>query len=206
MQTRQIPRSRIVGAVLAVAALGASTAWAADKTGREVVEQVCAACHASGQDNAPRIGDVGAWTQHSKQGLSRLAEHAISGMGKMPAHGGQPGLSDLEISRAIAYMVSFGHAVDPNKPFASPRTVNPEQLVQTHCLSCHGPGTNGAPRMDDFSAWKPRLQVGVEGLVRSAIGGHKAMPARAGMSSLSDTDMRNAVIFLVVQSATYASR
>lgn len=199
-------RAPLARAVLAVLALGISTAMAADKTGREVVEQVCAACHATGKDGAPMIGDVSAWTQHAKQGLGKLAEHAISGMGKMPAHGGQPALSDLEMSRAIAYMVSSGHAVDPAKPYASPRTVNPEQLVQSHCLICHGDGKEGAPRADDFTAWKPRLQVGVEGLARSAISGHKAMPARAGLNSLSDTDMRNAVIFMIVQSATSQAR
>jgi cytochrome c5 len=29
------------------------------------------------------------------------------------------------------------------------------------------------------------------------------MPARSGMAQLSDTDLRNAVTFMVVQSATY---
>lgn len=202
MQKNQLSRGHIACAMLAVLTWGASSAMAADKTGREVVEQVCVACHGTGKDGAPMIGDVGAWTQHAKQGLGKLAEHAISGLGKMPAHGGQPALSDLEISRAIAYMVSFGHAVDPTQPYASPRTVNPEQLVQDHCLICHGPGLNGAPRANDFADWKPRLQVGVEGLVHSAISGHKAMPARAGLNNLSDTDMRNAVIFMIVQSAT----
>ncbi|GAB4404053.1 MAG: hypothetical protein OHK0048_23410 [Rhodoferax sp.] len=47
----------------------ALSAQAAEKSGREVVEQVCAACHASGKDGAPKIGDVAAWTQHGKKGL-----------------------------------------------------------------------------------------------------------------------------------------
>jgi cytochrome c5 len=189
-------------ATLLTLAMAVSSAIAADKTGREVVEQVCAKCHASGKDGAPKIGDVGAWTQHAKQGLGRLAEHAISGIRKMPAHGGQPSLTDLEISRAIATMVSFGHAVDPNKPFASPQTISAEQLVYDHCLGCHGPGKDGAPRMGDFEAWRPRLQLGIEGLVRSATTGHKAMPARSGMGALSDTDLRNAITYMVVQSAS----
>lgn len=121
----------------------------------------------------------------------------------MPAHGGQASLSDLEISRAIAFMVSFGKAVDPTKPYASPTSTTGEQLVQSHCSNCHSEGKEGAPRIDDFQAWKPRLQKGMDGLVRSAITGHKAMPSRAGMSGLSDTDLRNAVTYLIVQSATY---
>lgn len=80
------------------------------------------------------------------------------------------------------------------------------EVVEQVCAGCHTSGKDGAPRMDDFSAWKPRLQNGVEGLVRSAIGGHKAMPARAGMSKLSDTDLRNAVTYMVIQSATYKAK
>ncbi len=197
-------RDRLMTVVsLAVVSLWTNGALAADKTGREVVEQTCAACHTSGKDGAPKIGDVAAWTQHSKKGLAKLTESAIGGIGKMPAHGGQPNLSDLEISRAIAFMASFGKAVDPSKPYASPTSITGEQLVQTHCTNCHGDGKEGAPRVDDFNAWKPRLQKGMDVLVKSSINGHKAMPSRAGMANLSDTDMRNAVTYMVVQSATY---
>jgi cytochrome c5 len=197
-------RNRFTVAVsIALMAFGATSATAAEKSGREVVEQTCATCHVSGKDGAPRIGDVAAWTEHSKKGLLKLTESAIAGIGKMPAHGGQPNLSDLEMSRAIAFMVSFGKAVDPSKPYASPTSMTGEKLVQTHCVNCHGDGKDGAPRVDDFNAWKPRLQKGMEGLVKSAISGHKAMPARSGMAQLSDTDLRNAVTYMVVQSATY---
>lgn len=188
-----------------VLSLGGTSAWA-EKTGREIVEQTCAACHASGKDGAPKIGDVAAWTQHSKKGITKLTESAIGGIGKMPAHGGQPNLSDLEMSRAVAFMVSFGKAVDTNKPYASPTSMTGEQLVQSHCVTCHSDGKEGAPRVDDFNAWKPRLQKGMDGLVKSAITGHKAMPARSGMASLSDTDLKNAVTYMVVQSATYKAK
>jgi len=183
-----------------------SAAFGADKTGREVVEQVCAKCHASGANNAPRIGDVKAWTDRAKKGLNKLTEGAIQGIGKMPAHGGQAQLTDLEMSRAVAFMVSFGKAVDPKKPYASPTSVTAEQLVQSHCTTCHGDGKNGAPRINTFADWKPRLGKGLPALVSSAIQGHKAMPARSGMAGLSDTDMRNAVTYLVVQSATYVPK
>ncbi|MBV5297449.1 MAG: cytochrome c5 family protein [Rhodoferax sp.] len=188
---------------LATFSLFFSPVQAADKTGQAVVEAVCANCHVSGKDGAPRIGDVPAWTEHAKKGLVKLAENAIAGINKMPAHGGQPSLSDLEMSRAVAYMVSAGKAADPKKPYASPTSITGEQLVHERCMTCHEEGKEGAPRIDDFAAWKPRLQKGVEGLVQSSITGHNAMPSRAGMANLSDSDMRNAVTYLVVQSATY---
>jgi len=188
---------------LGISSLCLTPVNAAERSGQAVVEAVCANCHASGKDGAPKIGDVKAWTGHSKKGLVKLTESAIGGIGKMPAHGGQPNLTDLEMSRAVAFMVSFGKSIDPNKPYASPTSMTGEQLVTERCVVCHEGGTNGAPRIDDFNAWKPRLDKGVDGLVRSAITGHKAMPARAGMDKLSDTDLRNAVTYLVVQSATY---
>ncbi len=195
--------SRVSSLVLVSCPLLFGTALAADKTGQQVVEEVCVGCHLSGKDGAPKIGDVAAWTKHSKNGLIKLTENAISGIGKMPAHGGQPNLTDLEMSRAVAYMVSAGKAVDPTKAYASPTRITGEKLVGERCAVCHESGKDGAPRMDDFAAWKPRLSKGVENLVQSAIKGHKAMPSRAGMANLSDSDLRNAVTYLVVQSATY---
>jgi cytochrome c5 len=183
--------------------MSVSAAMAAERTGREVVELACVTCHESGKDGAPKIGDVAAWTQHTKKGLAKLTESAIAGINKMPAHGWQPNLTDLEISRGVAYMVSFGRAVDPSKPYASPTSATGEQLAQHHCVNCHDAGLAGAPRLNQFSDWAPRLQKGIDGLVQSTITGHKVMPARTGMASLSDTDLRNAVIYLVVQSATY---
>ena len=197
MQVRKISIS-----VLAALALASSGAIAAERTGREVVETTCVACHATGVDGAPLIGDLAAWSKRAQNGFGKLAEHAIAGTGKMPAHGGQANLSDLEISRAIAFMSSGGRAADPKKPYASPSTGTGEQLVNSHCINCHGTGVDGAPRIDQFDDWKPRISKGVGALVQNAIAGHKGMPARAGLSALSDTDLRNAATYMVVQSAT----
>lgn len=186
--------------LLAVAgsACGVSTP---DRSGKEVVEAVCIACHGSGKDGAPKIGDSAAWSKHASQGLDKMTRNAITGVRKMPAHGGQGSLTDLEISRAVAYMVSGGKAADPNKAYSSPQQKTGEQLVAERCKECHGDGKSGAPRIGDMAAWKPRLQGGVDNLVKSAIRGHHAMPARAGMANLSDADMKAAVVFMVSQEA-----
>lgn len=191
---------------LAVLLLMSSNVGAEDKTGREVVEQVCAACHVSGKDGAPRIGNFAEWTPHTKKGLAKLTESAIAGVGKMPAHGGQPNLTDLEMSRAIAFMVSAGKASDPVKAYASPTSFTGENLVNTQCVTCHGSGKDGAPRLGEFADWKARLNKGIDGLVNSSIKGHKAMPSRSGMPQLSDTDMRNAVTYMVVLTAANQSK
>lgn len=169
------------------------------RTGKTVVETVCFGCHETGKDGAPRIGDQREWAKRASQGLSTLTEHAITGIRKMPAHGAHASLSDLEMSRAIAYMVSGGKAIDPDKPYSSPSQMTGEQLVKMRCSECHATGKDGAPRIGTMADWQPRLKLGVENLVSSAIHGHNAMPARAGMANLSDSDIRAAVIFMVVQ-------
>ena len=191
----------------ALALVGAAgAAPAPDRGGKEVVETVCANCHASGKDGAPRIGDREDWSKRASVGLSNLTKNAITGVRKMPAHGGQGSLTDLEISRAVAYMVSGGTAPEPNKAYASPRQKDGEQLVRERCQDCHAAGKDGAPKIGDMEAWKPRLQGGVDNLTRSAIRGHKAMPARGGMANLSDADMKAAVVFMVNQGAAGSAK
>jgi len=195
---RDLSRLAIVLPLLACCQLAVAETRA-DRSGKEIVEAVCAGCHNAGKDGAPKIGDRAEWAKRASHGLDKLTAHAITGVRKMPAHGGQASLSDLEMSRAVAYMVSGGASLDPAKTFSSPSQKTGEQLVRERCSECHGAGKDGAPRIGSIADWKPRLQRGVDALVNSAIRGHNAMPARAGMANLSDTDMRAAVTFMVVQ-------
>ncbi len=172
-------------------------ASAADRSGKEVVDTVCAACHISGKDGAPKLGDQSAWSQRASKGLDKLTKNAIEGVRNMPAHGGQAALTDLEMSRAVGYMVSGGKAADTNKAYSSPKTRSGEQVVKERCQECHADGKQGAPKFGDMEAWKPRLRNGVDPLVKSAIGGHNGMPARGGLANLSDAEMKSAVEYMV---------
>ena len=172
---------------------------AADRSGKMVVETVCVGCHETGKDGAPKIGDRTEWAKRASVGLGVVTEHAITGIRKMPAHGSHASLSDLEMSRAVAFMVSGGKAIDPSKPYSSPSQISGEQLVRERCSECHTTGKGGAPKIGTLDDWKPRLQKGVENLFNSAVRGHNKMPARAGMANLSDTDLRAAVTFMLVQ-------
>ena len=71
-----------------------------DKSGKEIVDAVCGACHASGALNAPKIGARAEWGKLTALGLPRLTQSAIKGVRQMPARGGNPDLSDIEIERA----------------------------------------------------------------------------------------------------------
>ncbi len=188
-------------ALLLVALVSTNQVQAAERTGKQVVDEVCASCHTTGIDGAPKIGDRAEWSKRASKGLSNLTQNAITGVRNMPAHGGQAKLSDVEMSRAVAYMVSDGHAADTNKAYASPQTRTGQEIVQARCQDCHAEGKGGSPKLGDIEAWKPRLSKGVDPLVKSAINGHNAMPARGGMADLSDAEMKSAVTYMVNQIA-----
>ena len=189
----------IIAAIVAfAAALVSANAQASERNGKEVVEKVCGACHTTGVDGAPKIGDKKAWGKRASQGLTSLTKNAIHGIRKMPPHGGDLNVTDLEIGRAITYMVnqSGGRWIEPADTTVALAERSGEQIVKAQCSKCHQSGASGAPKIGDREAWIPRLKQGFEGVVRSAIKGHGAMPARGGVADLSDEEMRSAITYM----------
>ena len=82
--------------------------FAQEKNGAQVYEAVCSECHGSGKDNAPTFGDKKRWGKLVREGLDDLVPAALRGVRKMPAMGGNPQLSDLEVARAVVYMANAG--------------------------------------------------------------------------------------------------
>lgn len=89
------------------------------KSGEEVYAAQCSACHATGAAGSPKFGDAGAWGPRIKQGLEALTNSALKGKGAMGAQGGGD-FSDIEISRAAAFMANKGGAKfeEPKAPAA----------------------------------------------------------------------------------------
>src|SRR5690606_33945215 len=90
------------------------------KTGEQVFESTCTACHTAGAAGAPKIGDNGAWAPFIKAGYEEMLDKAIHGVGAMPPKGGNPSLSDFEIARAVVYMANKSGASfdEPKEPAA----------------------------------------------------------------------------------------
>jgi cytochrome c5 len=195
------PHFSLLAFLAIAAALGLCAPANADGTdlsGKEVVDSTCSKCHGTGLNGAPKIGDEKAWSARSAQGLESLTTHALEGIRKMPPHGSNFALSNIEIQRAITYMVnrSGGKWTEPISKSALPRERTGEQVVQAQCHKCHEAGVGGAPKIGDRSAWAPRLSHGLEALVRSAINGHGGMPARGGMINLTDSELRRAILYM----------
>lgn len=185
-------------AFMAAAGPHSARAQTTELSGKEVVDAVCSKCHATGAKGAPQIGDQQAWKKRASRGLSGLTANALTGIRNMPSHGGNQSLPDMEIKRAVAYMVnqSGGKWTEPVDKKAPPAPRTGEQIVKAQCIKCHEAGKGGAPKIGDRDAWIPRLKNGLDNTVRSAINGHGGMPARGGMANLTDSEMRSAVIYL----------
>ena len=195
--------SRLITAVacsfVTAAALPAASAQGAERSGKQVVDTVCASCHATGARGAPKIGDKKAWAPLASRGLASLTESALKGVREMPAHGGNMKLTDVEIERAITYMVnqSGGRWTEPISGVTPAVERKGKQVVEARCADCHQTGKEGAPRIGDQAAWIPRLKQGLDFLVRSAINGHGPMPPRGGMTDLTDSEIRGAIVYML---------
>ena len=204
--TRLITVLACFTAVLIVAQT--ASAQGGERGGKEVVEAVCAACHRTGVNGAPKIGDEKAWAKLASQGLTSLTAIALKGIRKMPPHGGNPDLSNTEIERAITYMVnqSGGRWIEPISRSTPAVPRSGAQIVQAYCAKCHQTGAGGAPRIGDRPAWIPRLKQGFEVVVRSAIKGHGPMPSRGGVTDLTDPEIRAAISYMITGGITTATR
>jgi cytochrome c5 len=75
-------------------------------TGEQAFTKVCSACHSTGVNGAPKIGDHAAWGPRIAQGKETLYKDAIAGKGNMPPKGGTT-WPDATIRMAVDYMVSL---------------------------------------------------------------------------------------------------
>ena len=181
------------------------------KTGQDVYKSVCAACHATGLNKAPKFGDRRDWLRFLKSGQKALVQVALKGQGAMPARGGSPDLSDIEVERAVVYMANAAGAkfTEPAAPAAAKAAASVQtasapvgkpdgkKVYETTCIACHGAGVANAPKFGDKKAWAPHLARGVSELHQSALKGKGAMPPKGGNLTLSEVEVEAAVDYML---------
>lgn len=89
----------------AACAGAAAASGGAPKSGDQVYNASCLACHGTGAGGAPKYGDKAAWAPRIKQGMDTLHKHAIAGFNAMPAKGLCMACSDDEVMAAVDYLV-----------------------------------------------------------------------------------------------------
>ena len=77
------------------------------RSGKEVFDAACMACHSTGAGGAPKLGDVAAWADRIAKGSDALHQSGLQGVAgtSMMAKGGCMNCSDEEVSAAVDYMV-----------------------------------------------------------------------------------------------------
>lgn len=85
-----------------------AVANAAPRSGEEVYNSACIACHSSGAGGAPIVGDIAAWQPRIAVGMAALYDSGVNGVPgtSMMAKGGCMSCSDEEINGAVDFMVA----------------------------------------------------------------------------------------------------
>ncbi len=180
-----------------------------EKSGKEVFETVCKACHTPpGVPPAPQLGDKASWGERLAKGEAALVQNALNGIGIMPPKGGAD-FSDDEVKKAVQYMLEAvgveSSAPEPVKPEPQATTgldlAVGKQVYESTCGICHNMGIVGAPKFGDKALWAPRIEKGMDTLVTNAVKGFTGetgvMPPKGGNKQLNDEQVKNAVAYML---------
>lgn len=87
--------------------------------------------------------------------------------------------------------------VDANAP---KQLLAGDAVYKATCAACHDTGAAGAPKLGDNGAWSARLAQGQATVVKNAINGLRAMPAKGGNPDLDDIEVERAVVYMANKS------
>uniref|UniRef100_UPI0033421E5E c-type cytochrome n=1 Tax=Castellaniella defragrans TaxID=75697 RepID=UPI0033421E5E len=138
------------------------------KTGQQVFESTCTACHTAGVAGAPKFGDKDAWAPFIKQGYEALVTNALHGIGAMPPKGGNASLDDFEVERAVVYMANHAGA-----SFDEPK--EPTEAAE-HGASEAAPAAQAAPAAETAAA--PATEAAATPAATAAPATAEAAPAQ----------------------------
>jgi cytochrome c5 len=208
-------RGQQCGVVMDVAVEG-------ERSGQQVYDRYCMACHTTGAAGAPVLGDENAWEPRVARGMDTLMQNTVQGIGAMPPMGTCMDCSEEELRASVDYILDqldgAGTPANGDQRQAAPQAqqqaqprqqTQPQQQAQAaagrsgqeiyerSCAMCHIAGVAGAPTLNDAGAWAPRVERGMDTLMRNTIQGIGAMPPRGTCMDCSDEELRVAVEYML---------
>jgi len=103
-----------------------------------------------------------------------------------------------EIATRIAPVADTGFTF---KDVNAPKVLQAgDAIYNSTCAACHGAGVAGAPKVGDAGSWSARIAQGYDTVLKHAIEGLRAMPAKGGNPDLDDVEVARAVVFMANQS------
>lgn len=91
--------------IAATAALMIPAAAMAERSGADVYNTKCVACHSTGAAGAPKLGDAAAWSSRAAAGIDSLVAVATAGKGAMPPKGLCMDCSPSEMKAAVQHIL-----------------------------------------------------------------------------------------------------
>lgn len=79
---------------------------AGPKSGEQIYNSNCVACHATGAAGAPKMGDAAAWAPRIAAGMDSMLANATNGLNAMPPMGLCMTCSAEELQGAVEYIVT----------------------------------------------------------------------------------------------------
>ncbi|WP_137170411.1 cytochrome c5 family protein [Marinomonas sp. FW-1] len=77
-----------------------------------------------------------------------------------------------------------------------------ETLYNRFCIACHMNGVAGAPKMGHAEDWQPRIEKGIDTLLKDATSGYKAMPPKGLCFDCSEDELRDAIQYMIDKSSS----
>ena len=71
-----------------------------------------------------------------------------------------------------------------------------QEVYDRFCFACHAAGVADAPLFQDADQWAPRLEKGMDELLRTSTAGFGVMPPKGTCMTCSDDEMVNAIRYL----------
>jgi cytochrome c5 len=98
------------------------------------------------------------------------------------------------IAARIAPVANEGYTL---KDANAPKVLQTGEAIYTStCAACHGAGVAGAPKFGDAGSWSARIAQGYDTVLKHAIEGLRAMPAKGGNPDLDDVEVARAVVYM----------
>ena len=99
-------RIKPIGSVHIAGAVAATAAAAGPKSGKDIYNSACTACHAAGVLGAPKTQNAGDWKPRlDEKGFDTVWQNAIKGINAMPPMGTCGTCMEDDIKSAIEYMI-----------------------------------------------------------------------------------------------------
>jgi len=73
----------------------------------------------------------------------------------------------------------------------------PKDIYEHNCKMCHQTGLAGAPKFGNKADWQPRIDQGIDVLLKAAWSGIRAMPPKGNCIQCKEDDIKKTVEFMI---------